>query len=99
MNNYTYTEAQMAEVISQLQSIKGSMDGLAENIKTILRDKLMAEGIVGSTADVLLETFDAEVVKPIIGYSEVSDAYISQNQQVKDLADETSRQNQQIAGM
>lgn len=99
MDNYRYNADAMAEVISELKNIKDSMDSLAENVKTILRDKLMAEGIVGATAEVLIETFDAEVVKPILSYSDVSEAYINQNQAVKDLADETSQKNQQIASM
>lgn len=99
MDNYRYNPEMMAEVIRELKNIKDSMDSLAENVKTILRDKLMTEGIVGATADALVESFDAEVVKPILGYSEVSEAYIGQNQQVKDLADETSQKNQQIASM
>jgi len=99
VDNYRYNPEAMAEIISELKNIKESMDSLAENVKSILKDKLMAEGIVGATADALVETFDAEVVKPILGYSDVSEAYISQNQAVKELADETSQKNQQVASM
>lgn len=99
MDNFRYNEAAMAEIIAELKNIKDSMDSLSSNVKSILKDKLLAEGIPGTTADVLIETFDQEVVKPTLGYSDVSEAYITQNEMVKQLADETSQRNQQIASM
>lgn len=99
MDNFRYNEAAMAEIIAELKNIKDSMDSLSSNVKSILKDKLLAEGITGSTADVLIESFDQEVVKPILGYSDVSEAFITQNEMVKQLADETSQRNQQIASM
>ncbi len=96
-DDFRFNEAAMEELISQLRSIKSQMDDLSANIEKILRNELTANGIVGNTADVLVEAFDRVVVKDTLNYSDVSNTFISLNEQVKVLAGETSQKNQQIA--
>ena len=99
IDDFRYNAQGMSDVIANLKSAKEEADNLADNIQAILRDKLMAEGIVGSTADVLIETFDKEVVQPLLGFSEQSQTYITQNETVQQLEDENSQRNQQVASM
>ncbi len=99
IDDFRYNAQGMSDVIANLKSAKEEADNLADNIQSILRDKLMAEGIVGSTADVLIETFDKEVVQPLLGFSEQSQTYITQNETVQQLEDENSQRNQQVASM
>lgn len=98
-DDFRYNPSAMASTIETLQSKLKEVEELSENCKSILRDHLMKEGITGATAERLIETFDTEVVKPLAGYSEAEQKFISQNSEVKDLADQTSQKNINIASM
>lgn len=97
-DTYRYEKSSMEDIISELKSKKSAADNLSEDIKKILKEELMAEGITGAVADALAETFDAEVVSQMTTSSESSDAYITANEAVRDLADDTVEKNMRIAG-
>ena len=98
-DDFRYNPGAMSETIGTLESKKEEMEQVSEQCQDILRNKLTEEGITGATAEALITTFDEEVVKPLIGYSEAEQHFISQNQEVKELADETSQKNINIASM
>lgn len=95
---FRYEKGSMEESISELKSKKSTSDSLSDDIKNVVIQELMAEGITGAVAEALAETFDAEVVKPMTSASESSAAYISANESVRDLANETIENNLKIAG-
>lgn len=97
-DTFRYEKGSMEDSIAELKNKKSAADSLSDDIKNVVIQELMAEGITGAVADALAETFDNEVVKPMTAVSESSAAYISANESVRDLADETIEQNIKIAG-
>lgn len=98
-DDYRYHAELMDDTISILKQRKEEMDALCEQIKVIVNNKLLGEGIAGATAEVLAETFLEEVIKPTIGYFEESEKYIKKNEEVKEQLEEASQRTQNIASM
>ncbi len=96
-DDFRYNQAAMGDLISDLGSIKTQMENLSKEVEATLRNELTANGIVGSTAEILVAAFDRVIVKDTIKYDEVSALFIKLNEEVKSLADETSQKNQSIA--
>lgn len=99
MNNFEYAQAGMEEAISDLTAAKTKASESFEEIKAELRDNLLSAGMSGSTADVLLETFEKEVTEPAENYLVNAEHFIDQNTRVKSEMDNNSSTNISIASM
>lgn len=83
LDNYKYTQGEMQTAISDLETSKQNMSNDIDKIKSELRDKLLATGMTGTTADALLATFEKEVVTPAEEYLATADHFINQNKNVE----------------
>jgi hypothetical protein len=99
MDNFRYTQGEMQTAISDLETSKQNMSNDIDKIKSELRDKLLATGMTGTTADALLATFEAEVVKPAEEYLATADHFINQNKSVEAEMAANSADNVKTATM
>lgn len=99
MNNFEYVQAGMDQAITDLTNAKNRASENFEEIKSTLRDELLAAGMSGTTADALLATFEKEVTEPAANYLENAEHFIRQNIDVKAVMDENSAKNVNIASM
>lgn len=98
-DNYRYNQGSFDEMLTGLKSKKAELDELAEQIRGIVQKNLLENGITGTTADSLLKTFDTEVIQKMTEFADSADINIQQNEKFKELADETSSQNNRTASM
>ena len=99
IDNFKYTQSEMQTAISDLETSKQNMSNDIDKIKTELRDKLLATGMSGTTADALLATFEKEVVTPAEEYLATADHFINQNKNVEAEMAANSADNVKTAQM
>ncbi len=98
-DNYRYNQSSFDDMLATLKADKEEMDALAGQIRTIVRDNLLEQGITGTTAENLVKTFDEEVIQKMTGYFDTAEANIKKDERFKELADENSAKNNRIASM
>lgn len=98
-NNFEYTQAEMLNVINDLEASRNQAAETIETIKSELKDQLLTAGMSGTTADALLATFEKEVVQSAEDYLATADHFIKQNKNVQATMDENSNKNVNIAQM
>lgn len=99
LDNFRFTQGEMQTAISDLETSKQKMSGDIDAIKASLRDKLLAAGMTGTTADALLATFEKEVVSPAEEYLATAEHFISQNKSVEAEMAANSAENVKTAEM
>ncbi len=99
LDNFKYTQGEMQTAIADLESSLVKMEGDIDKIKADLRDRLLATGMSGTTADALLETFEVEIVKPAQEYVATAKHFINQNKSVETEMAANSADNVRTAQM
>ena len=93
MNDYSYVAGNMEEIIAKLEAKRAEMDTTMENVKETLKVELLQTGMTGDTADILLDTFQREVVAPAEQYLNTAMTYITKNRAVDTAMQENIKRN------